>query len=295
MSPWKQLLLECYYDATRPCRAWRRRRAATRGDLPIVALFYHRVADDGATEWTVSNDLFRRQIDWLRKRFEMISLEEVQRRMREGRNTRPAVALTFDDGYAENCRHAIPLLIKHGIPCTYFVTLSNAQHGHPFDHDRNRGFDFPPNSIEQLRAMADAGVEIGAHCRHHDDLALVRDPERLHDEIVTAGRELAERIGRPVRYLAFPFGHYLTLRSDLIELARRAGYLGFCSAYGGYNFPGDDPFHIQRFHVDDDMIRLKNRATIDRRHLRLPGFRIPPSSSIPLTHDDEPCYSNAAH
>ena len=158
MSPWKQLLLECYYDATRPCRAWRRRRAATRGDLPIVALFYHRVADDGATEWTVSNDLFRRQIDWLRKRFEMISLEEVQRRMREGRNTRPAVALTFDDGYAENCRHAIPLLIKHGIPCTYFVTLSNAQCGRSFDHDRALGFDFPPNSLEQLRAM-----DVSAH------------------------------------------------------------------------------------------------------------------------------------
>ena len=45
-----------------------------------------------------------------------------------------------------------------------------------------------------------------------------------------------------------------------------------CSAYGDYNFPGDDPFHIRRIHVDD-MLRLKNWGTIDPRRLRPAAFR----------------------
>ncbi|MBN1589671.1 MAG: polysaccharide deacetylase family protein [Pirellulales bacterium] len=293
MTPWKRLLLSLYYHGSNPYRAWHRYRTTARGGLPIAVLFYHRVADEQPTVWTVSNDLFRRQIDWLQGHFEMISLEEVQRRFREGHSHRPAVAVTFDDGYAENCRHAIPLLIKRQIPCTYFATLSNAQNAGPFEHDRTLGLDMPANSIDQLRAMADAGIEIGSHCRHHDDLALVNDRARLHDEVVVAGSELARLIGHPVRYIAFPFGHYLNLRTDAIEMARQAGYLGFCSGYGGYNLPGEDPFHLQRIHVDADMIRLKNRATIDPRRLEPPRFRT--QSLIPLSHNTTPCYSTTAN
>ena len=101
------------------------------------------------------------------------------------------MAITFDDGYAENCRHAIPLLVKRRIPCTYFATLWNVAARTPFAHDRALGYELPANTIDQLRAMADAGIEIGSHCRHHDDLAPVADRDRLHDEVVVAGRELA--------------------------------------------------------------------------------------------------------
>ena len=91
MPLWKQLLLNLYYHGSSPYRAWYRRHTTARGTLPIVVLFYHRVADEQPTAWTVSNDLFRRQIGWLQDHFEMISLEEVQRRLREGRSNGPAV------------------------------------------------------------------------------------------------------------------------------------------------------------------------------------------------------------
>ena len=44
------------------------------------------------------------------------------------------------------------------------------------------------------------------------------------------------------------------------------GYEGVCSAYGDYNFPGDDPFHLRRIHVEN-MARLKNWGTIDPRKI----------------------------
>lgn len=275
MPFWKRWLLNVYYHASRPYRRRALARAARDGCVPISVLFYHRVADEHPCSWTVSRTVFSRQIDWLQSRCELISLDEVQRRMRGRCSTHPAVSITFDDGYAENCDHAIPLLIERRIPCTYFVTLDPILTGSAFPHDTALGKNLPPNTLEQLRAMADAGVEIGAHGRHHFSLGAIRDPRRLRDEVVAARDELADALGHPVRYFAFPFGQFTDLRADVFTLAREAGLLGVCSAYGGYNRPGDDPFHLQRIHVDNDLVRLKNRVTIDPRTASPPRFRCP--------------------
>lgn len=272
MTPWKSLLLHLYYYGTYPYRWWANTCAAAERRMPVVVLFYHRIADDRANTCTTSNRAFRRQMLWLKEHFDMVSLEEAQRRVRSGDNSRPCVSITFDDGYAENCDQAIPLLIQQRIPCTYFVTLHNVLTGQPFAHDVAQGHRFPPNTFEQIRAIADAGIEIGSHTCTHPDLAKIQDEERLHYEIVGAGEELQRRLMRPVRYLAFPFGHYRHLNPRAFDLAHEVGYDGVCSSYGGYNLPGDDAFHLQRIHGDEEMIRLKNRATIDPRMANTPRF-----------------------
>ena len=76
--------------------------------------------------------------------------------------------------------------------------------GEPFAHDVAAGRRFAPNNVEQLRSMAAAGVEIGAHTYTHPDVARITDEAVLHREVVEAGQELAELIRRPVRYFAFP-------------------------------------------------------------------------------------------
>src|SRR5208283_1818575 len=120
------------------------------------------------------------QVGWLQRTFELISLEEVQRRLRSGINDRPAVHITFDDGYADNCQVAIPWLVKERIPCTYFVTVQNMLERRPFDHDLKRGLKLMPNSLDEIRAMAKAGIEIGAHTYSHPDLGKLTDPAGLH-------------------------------------------------------------------------------------------------------------------
>ena len=272
MPIWKQLLLTLYYHGSYPIRWWNHRCAVAEGRVPIVVLYYHRIADDRANDWTISNRTFARQIRWLQKRFELISFREAQDRVQRGTNDRPCVSITFDDGYAENCHEAIPLLIKNRIPCTYFVTLQNVLDGEPFDHDRALGHAVAPNTVEELRVMADAGVEIGAHTYTHVDLGSVTDPQQLRYEVVSAGEDLQAAIGRPVRYLAFPFGQHHNLTPAAFDLAYEAGYEAVCSAYGGFNFPGDDPFHLQRIPADQTMIRLKNWTTIDPRKLNTPRF-----------------------
>jgi len=269
----KRCALSLYYHATYPWRAVSNRLAAAAGRAPLMILFYHRVADDRANAWTCPYDLFARQMQWIKARFDMISLAELQARMRSGVNRRAAVSITFDDGYADNCRRALPLLIEEQIPCTYFVSSSHIFEGHPFPHDVANGHRFPPNTLEQLRILADAGIEIGVHTRTHADLGRIRDHERLYDEIVTAGEELGRAVGRPMRYFAFPYGLHANLNPAAFRIAREAGYAGVCSAYGGYNFPGGDAFHLLRIHGDDNMLRLKNWLTVDPRKRRVQPFR----------------------
>ena len=272
MPYWKQLFLTLYYHATRPVRACNYWRNVSKDHLPVAVLFYHRIADDRANPWTISNATFVRQMCWLRERFDFISLEDAQQRMRRGYNPQPCVSITFDDGYADNCQQAIPWLVKHRIPCTYFVTLRNVMSEEPFAHDLAMGHRFVPNTLEQLRAMAAAGVEIGSHAYTHADLGPITDPRLLHYELVASKEGLQAALGRTIRYFAFPFGHYANLNSTAFEVARKAGYAGVCSAYGGFNFPDDDPFHLQRIPVDDDMIRLKNWVTMDPRKLHTKRF-----------------------
>jgi len=160
------------------------------------------------------------------------------------------------------------LLIEHKIPCTYFVATSHVIEGRPFPHDVAAGRPLAPNTPEEIREMALGGIEIGAHTRTHADLGRETNPDRLHDELIVARQELQAMTGTAVRHFAFPYGQKSNLSGAAFRIARQAGYDGVCSAYGGFNFPGDDAFHLQRIHVDDDLIRLKNWVTVDPRKLR---------------------------
>lgn len=269
----KTSLLSLYYHTSLPWRAAQIRRRAASGRAPVMVLFYHRIADDRANEWTCSFSTFARQVQWLKKNFDLVSLEEAQARIR-GRNTRAAVSLTFDDGYADNCRQALPLLIAERVPCTYFVCTRHVLDGVPFPHDVALGKPLAPNTIDELRSLAAAGIEIGAHTRTHCNLGAIDQADVLHDEVVAAGAELAAALGRPVRYFAFPYGQYANLNQRVFAAAREAGYQAVCSAYGGYNFPGDDAFHLQRIHADDDLLRFKNWLTVDPRKLKVRRYAL---------------------
>lgn len=100
--------------------------------------------------------------------------------------------------------------------------------------------------------------------------------DELHDEIVGGADAIADITGRTIQSFAFPFGQRANISATAFEAARQAGFTSVCSAYGGFNFAGDDLFHIQRFAVDDDMIRLMNWCGVDPRKKRMhPRFDFP--------------------
>jgi peptidoglycan/xylan/chitin deacetylase (PgdA/CDA1 family) len=264
----KKLLLASYYAASQPLRLALNRRLRHTKQLPSAALFYHRVADTQPTPWTISNQDFRKHIQYLKNNFDIVSLETLQSQTGLQSNPKMMVAITFDDGYAENFEQAIPMLLDERIPFTYFVSSNYILSQHYFPHDLKLGLNLRPNTPEQIRFLADQGVAIGAHTRSHADMGKVTSHDEIRGEILGDIRVLEALTGKPIQYFAFPYGDVQNMSQAAIDVLREANLKGMCSAYGEFNRPQMDLWHIRRIHGDPGMLRLKNWLTLDPRKLR---------------------------
>lgn len=239
----------------------------TEGNCPIAILFYHRVADEFDNDLTISSANFAKHLDWLQANFDVVSLAEAQARIRSNYNDRPTVAITFDDGYQSNSMTAVPELLKRGLSATYFVSTDFIHSGYPFPHDARHGNSLRPNTIAELRDMVAAGISLGAHTRSHCDLGAVTCPTKMRDEIVGSAELLAEWFDTEIRYFSFPFGLPRNTNQLAIDIIHEAGFEGFCTAYGAWNWPSSDGYHLRRIHGDAGIERLKNWLTLDARKL----------------------------
>jgi peptidoglycan/xylan/chitin deacetylase (PgdA/CDA1 family) len=100
-----------------------RRRARRKREAHGVILMYHRIASLRADPWElgVHPDHFESQIRALLECVDIVPLPQLRSHLRAGRRTRPAVAITFDDGYADNLAAAKPVLERFGAPATVFL------------------------------------------------------------------------------------------------------------------------------------------------------------------------------
>ncbi|MDQ3395673.1 MAG: polysaccharide deacetylase family protein [Bacteroidota bacterium] len=91
-----------------------------------VILMYHRVADVRSDPWqlTVSVKNFEEQMKVLQKVGNVMKLQDMGKAIAKGKQLKKAVAVTFDDGYADNYLYAEPILGKYKIPATIFVSSS---------------------------------------------------------------------------------------------------------------------------------------------------------------------------
>jgi peptidoglycan/xylan/chitin deacetylase (PgdA/CDA1 family) len=192
----------------------------TSNRLPI--LIYHSVAEraaPGIRRLSVRPADLAAQLAFLRgEGIRTLSFTDVAEAVRDDRPLPPrAVALTFDDGYADFYETALPLLQRYGCTATIFVTtgwLDDAD-----EHQAGRPLD-RMLSWRQLGEISSAGIEIGAHSHSHAQLDQL-SPRSLDWELRTSKTLLECRLGRPVTTLAYPFGYWST---RVREAVRDAGY-----------------------------------------------------------------------
>jgi peptidoglycan/xylan/chitin deacetylase (PgdA/CDA1 family) len=87
-------------------------------------LVYHSVARLQRDPYGVAiePEAFRAQMEIIADRFAPRSLNEVAAGLAAGTLTGRSVAVTFDDGYANNLSDALPSLTEYDVPATLFVT-----------------------------------------------------------------------------------------------------------------------------------------------------------------------------
>jgi peptidoglycan/xylan/chitin deacetylase (PgdA/CDA1 family) len=188
----------------------------------IPVLMYHSVAaqpDPRVHDLSVHPDAFDDQLDALTEAgFTTMTFAAVRAGLTGGRElpARPVV-LTFDDGYADFHREALPRLVAHRATATLFVTtgwLADAGRyasGCPLDDTL---------TWEQVSDVDDAGIEIGAHSHSHPQLDQLPD-QVLREELTTSRQLLEDRLGCRVTSLAYPYGYS---SRGVRQAAAEAGY-----------------------------------------------------------------------
>jgi len=224
------------------------------GARSLRVLMYHKVNDVPGNPVTVPVGVFEEQMSELRELgYTAVGLAAVLAHYLDGAPL-PARAtlITFDDGYEDVLRHALPVLERHGYPAVLFVPLGYVGGASPLPHEKrlaaqglvNRTLDW-----DGLRELDAAGVRIECHGISHRALAELPVDEAAR-EIALGKLRLEEQLGREVKAFAYAKGSEAHFGPVHVSLVRQAGYeLGFTSVSGA-NGPQSDRFRLRRYNVE---------------------------------------------
>ena len=290
------------------------------GGRRILLLGYHRVVEDFAGEMQrslpgllISRKTLRGHIEQAHAAgYELVPLSEALEVMAGLRESRKDLCvLTFDDGYRDVYRHALPILQRLGVPAVIYLPAALIGTSRRLPHDRLfhllqifmvRGqqpvYEAMPaaaavllgpvlsgrmsvqdalnhfiaeyrsqvlaevvEALEQqlggaehlpeqgdlmdwaeVRAMAKAGVEVGAHTLSHRVLTL-EDEATVRCELGESKRWIEREVGKKVEHFAYCNGWY----SDaLVRALVREGYRSAVTTEDLPNRMGGDPFTLKR-------------------------------------------------
>lgn len=221
----------------------------------VVVLCYHSVHPSPGSPNRTPPQLFEQHLLWLRGECELVPFTRVRDEAVRADRARPVVAVTFDDGFADNHAYALPILARSGTPATFFVTTGLVERDPDAIRERSwAGWRDPASTLtwDQIMEMREVGMDIGGHGHLHRLLGRLTDEEVAAD--LSRSKEiLEERLGEPVVALAYPHGRP---RRDFsrrtMRLAERAGYRYGAAIHLRGVKASDEPMSIPRFPIAAD-------------------------------------------
>jgi hypothetical protein len=138
----KRALYGGYTRLQAPARS---KALAARNAQRVSILCYHRVDDRLKDNVTLGLEHFNQQIALLKRHYQVVRADAIVRGEIDRSSDRPIVAVTFDDGYLDNYTNADPILKKHGVPATFFVSTGIVDTDLEFQHDIDKNVRGLPN------------------------------------------------------------------------------------------------------------------------------------------------------
>jgi len=226
-------------------------------------LTYHSIDDSGSVISTPPST-FRRQMEYLA--FSGVPVVPLDRAVREP----GCVAISFDDGFGNIADHALPILEKFRLPATVFVVSD-------FCGGRNDWPSQPAGLVpvlpllgwDDLRALP-KDVTIGAHTVTHPELNRLPDDE-CEREMTESRTEIEQRLARPVRWLAYPYGasspRVRSLAGRHFDFAFGTSLRFLPPMPDRANLPRIDTYYLRGAFSIERLFTLPGRAYIGMRHL----------------------------
>jgi peptidoglycan/xylan/chitin deacetylase (PgdA/CDA1 family) len=182
----------------------------------VTVIAYHAVGDCARAHddhnLFVSAASFSTQMAFLARRRQVVSLDDaVAGHVAAGR---PAVAITFDDGYRSVLRVAGPVLQERGFPAALFVPTA-------WIGKRNEWIAPTPCDVDlmtaaELRELESMGVRVQSHGHAHMDFAAATEAEAGRD-LKEAADRLEAIVGRRPQYFAYPYGTHSPTARRAVE------------------------------------------------------------------------------
>jgi len=229
-----------------PRKAWNPSGVYPDGYQLVPVLTYHDIGPQAKGRLVIGAKSFGDQMRYLKaKNYRVITLAEMHEFLQLKRQLpRRAVVLTFDDGYRSFLTHAYPVLKELGFTATLFVYTDYVGTGR--------------NALDwsDLTRLAAEGFQVEGHTKTHGDLR--RQPgeseaehgRRLRAELESSQRMFQQRLGRPAKFLAYPYG---AADDAVLAYTRESGYLGGLTVFREGNSSFVPLFRIRRSQIYAEM------------------------------------------
>jgi peptidoglycan/xylan/chitin deacetylase (PgdA/CDA1 family) len=258
-------------------------------------------------------------------------LDQAVAQMHSGALPARALAISFDDGYADNHEIALPILQRHGLKATFFIATAFLNGGRMWNDsviEAIRMCKVPvldlagtvaaslgvmaveglpakqaaigrvigavkyltpqeriewvnaivqaadtqlPSDLmmatEQIVALQNAGMQIGAHTANHPILAKL-SRSRARQEIAESKQALEAMLGRKIDLFAYPNGKPGTdYSAETVELVRELGFAAAFTTVAVANSAASDPFQLARY-TPWERTRLRFGVKLMKNYLR---------------------------
>ena len=229
-----------------PRRPWNPSGVYAAGYQLVPVLTYHDIGPQARGRLVIAARSFADQMRYLKaNHYRVIALAEFFEFLQLRRQLpRRAVVLTFDDGYRSFLTHAYPVLKELGFTATLFVYTDYVGAGR--------------NALgwEDLARLAAEGFQVEGHTKTHGDLR--RQPgeseaehsRRLRGELESSQRLFQQRLGRPAKFLAYPYG---AADEAVLAYTREAGFQGGLTVFREGNASFVPLFRIRRSQIYAEM------------------------------------------
>lgn len=243
------------------------RRLAPAATAAVPILMYHSIAGEDESHvhpyFRVATPpaIFAAQMRHLHEAgYTTCTPEEISAGIRSGQMAAgKRVAITFDDGYQNIYREALPVLHQFGFTAIVYLPTSFIADAAQRFKDRNC------LSWAEVRELQKHGISIGSHTVSHPQLSRL-SREQIRQELVESKQTIEDKLSAPVRSFAYPFAFPQQDRAFQVifrQLLKESGYQsGVCTIVGRASLQSD-PLFLPRLPLngDDDPELLQAKLT----------------------------------
>lgn len=195
--------------------------AGARARLSVLVLHRVLARRDPLFPEAIDAARFDELCGWLKSLFNVLSLDTAVDRLRAGSLPARSLAITFDDGYADNHSQALPILLRHGLCATFFIATGFLDGGRMWNDTVTEAVRRTPLPLLDLRDLLRSDAALYALAdpmqRRAALEAIIGQAKYLSvDQRAQVVRDIAERSGATLP-------NDLMLTSEQVVQMRRAG------------------------------------------------------------------------